>query len=601
MSTIPSEKIDQVRNASDITDIISGYLSLRPQGKNLFGLCPFHHEKTPSFSVNPELQIFRCFGCGAGGNVFTFVMRIEKLTFPESVKFLAKKAGIEVVEDESHIENLREKEALYYANKLAAEFFKRTLLEETNAEPARDYLAKRGIDRSMIDRYDIGYAPDQWDGLIKWAKQKSLSIEVLKKAGLIIHKEETDSHYDRFRGRITFAIHNAGGQVVAFGARRIVEDKTPKYINSPETEIYQKRQILYGLYWARDAIRKKNHIVIVEGYTDLTSLVKVGIGQVVATLGTSLTEDHARLMRRYTTVAILLFDSDSAGSAAALRGADILLESGFEVKIATMPAGEDPDEFARAHGATAVETLLKSAKPLLDFRIERLHSPELSQNSVQRSQATRELLATVARIHDPIQRSFVVQDLANRLHMDENVLWREMPQVRPNRRTAFKEETSDDAHDPYLKSRRGRAEMMLIKVMLLHPSLAAAIMSVITYDHFRHPEIQQLFQTMEQEILADGSFDSQSHIRKIQTLQLAEYLVDEMGEKKEDLSKKIAIDCIITLYELQLDDEIKSLREQLKGFPEKGSEITNKINELHRKKSILLSREKLNEKALFGS
>jgi DNA primase len=600
MSTIPSEKIDQVRNASDVVEIISDYLSLRPSGKNLFGLCPFHHEKTPSFSVNPELQIFRCFGCGAGGNVFTFIMRIEKLTFPESVIFLAKKAGIGIVEDETQIENLQEKEALYYANKLAADFFKHTLLEQAKSEQARNYLAKRGIDRSMIDRYDIGYAPDQWDGLLKWANQKSLSKDVLQKAGLIIHKEETDSYYDRFRGRITFAIHNAGGQVVAFGARRIVDDKTPKYINSPETQVYQKRQTLYGLYWARDAIRKQNHVVIVEGYTDLTSLGKVGIEQVVATSGTSLTEDHARLMRRYTTLAILLYDSDSAGSAAALRGADILLENGFEIKIATMPVGEDPDEFAREHGAKAVETLLNNAKSLLDFKVERLRSPELSQNSLQRSQATRELLATVARIHDPIQRSFVVQDLAVRLHVDEKVLWQEMPKKSLIHKRVFDKDNQNKIHDPYLKSGRGQVEMRLIKVIMFNPQLAVPIMSVINFQQVHHPEIRQIFQRIEHELVDFGTLSTQRYLTTIQTPELAEHLLEKV-KQTEEVTKRSAIDDIIELYNIDLKNEIKSLREKLKKQPEQSSEIKNQINNLKKKQTILLSRETLNEKALFGS
>ncbi|HOC89291.1 MAG TPA: DNA primase, partial [bacterium] len=347
---IPQDKIEQVRLASDVVDVVSGYVTLKKRGKNYFGLCPFHQEKSASFSVNPDLQIFHCFGCGAGGNVFTFVMRIEGLTFPESVRMLAKAAGIVLPDEEEDPGQLQEKEALYYANSLANDFFMANLLREAEAEPARRYLASRGLTPEVFARFSIGYSLNKWDGLIQHARTKSLNPDLLVKAGLAIRKED-GGIYDRFRGRITFAIHSLSKQVVGFGARRIVQDDSPKYINSPETPIYQKRYILYGLHLAREAVRQADRVVIVEGYTDLISLHTAGIEQVVATSGTAMTEEHARLLRRYTANASILYDGDSAGASASLRGAEILLANGFDVRIAMLPGGQDPDEFVRLNGA----------------------------------------------------------------------------------------------------------------------------------------------------------------------------------------------------------------------------------------------------------
>ena len=294
------------------------------------------------------------------------------------------------------------------------------------------------------------------------------------KAGLVVKKDE-GRFYDRFRGRVTFAIKNASGQNVAFGARKIVNDDSPKYINSPETDIYQKRYILYGLFDGRDSIRREDRVVIVEGYTDIISLNRIGINNVVATSGTALTEDHCRLVRRYTTKAILLYDSDSAGAAAALRGADLLLENGLEVNIATLPNGQDPDEFARTNDVNTVKTLLSEANPLMQFKLNALEQKGLLKSPSQRAEATRSMLRSVTSIKDHIQRSFIIKDLAEKLHVEEPVLWSEVKKLERHSPIRVKKDDGKTQKaqtvNKYFETRRGVAEFGLLEIALLSRSM----------------------------------------------------------------------------------------------------------------------------------
>ncbi|MBN1481834.1 DNA primase [candidate division KSB1 bacterium] len=562
MSQIPEQVIDQVRFASDIVSVVSGYLTLRQKGRNFFGLCPFHKEKTPSFSVNQDLQIFHCFGCGAGGNVFTFIMKIEGLTFIESVKLLAKQAGITLPEDVENYDQYREKEALYFANKLAAQLYQESIRTESAAE-ARQYLNSRGITDDEFETFGIGYAPNSWDALIRAATAKSLNIEVLHRAGLVI-KKDGGSFYDRFRGRITFAIVNLTGQVVGFGARRILNDNSPKYINSPETDIYQKRYILYGLYQSRDTIRSNDQVIIVEGYTDLTSLFRSHIRNVVATSGTALTEDHARLLRRYTSNAILLYDADSAGAAAALRGADILLENGMEVKICIMPPGLDPDEFARTKGDEEVKRLLASAVPLMEFKLNKFESIQHGSTS-QKASGTRDILASIAKVNDPIRRSFLVRDLAERLKIDESSLWNEIGHIeRQYRFRVPGEEKQADEKDTFFETSKGTAELGLLQVAMRHPNLIGRIVKNLNIDNIEHSEIRLLFQNFLKGV-DPLTFKPQDYLTAIQDAKIAAKLSDlMMQENPHPKPWEFARDCLIRLHLALVDTEIKRVKEKMK-------------------------------------
>ncbi len=565
---IPQDKIDQVRLASDIADVVSGYVTLKKRGKNYFGLCPFHQEKTASFSVNPDLQIFHCFGCGAGGNVFTFVMRVESLTFPESVRLLAKAAGIVLPEEEEDLSQLQEKEALFYANQLANEFFMANLLGEAEAEPARRYLASRGLTPELFARFGIGYSLNKWDGLLQHARARSVNPELLLKAGLVLQKEG-GGIYDRFRGRVTFAIRSLSKQVVAFGARRIIEDNSPKYINSPETPIYQKRFVLYGLDLAREAVRQADCVVIVEGYTDLISLHQAGIEEVVATSGTAMTEEHARLLRRYTARAVILYDGDSAGAAASLRGAEILLANGFDVRICLLPGGQDPDEFVRRNGAEAVRGQLQQGMPLIDFRMKSLEQKGLLRTPTQKAESTRELLTSIARVTDVIQKSFLLRDLAEKLNVEEAVLWSEVHKLE--RRTRLQVRPEEQSAQPvkgdrYLESKGGAAELGLLEVALTQPELLPRILALITADEFLNMDVRNVFQTFELDALEGVPFDLHRMLSLIREPLVVERITRALQQPQKPLHpERFAFDCLNTIRIAKLDARIEALRLRMKS------------------------------------
>ncbi|MCH7681006.1 DNA primase, partial [candidate division KSB1 bacterium] len=416
--SIPDYKIDEVREATDVVDLISGYVTLKKKGQNFFGLCPFHTEKTPSFSVNPDKQIFHCFGCSAGGNVFTFLMRSEGISFPESIKFLAQRAGIQIEYDKKDEVRSQENEALYYVNEFAAKFFQESL-QSKKGEHALKYLKERGLSSENIKVFGLGYAPPGWQSLITQAKNTSNDLELLHRAGLTLKKEE-GGYYDRFRDRIIFPILNLSGRAVAFGGRKLSEkDDSPKYINSPGTSVYEKGKMLYGLFQNRDEIRKQKKSVFVEGYMDLLSLVANDIKNVVASLGTSLTEEQSRLILRYSKHAVLIYDSDAAGVAATLRGSDILLETGLDAFIVSLPKGDDPDSYVLENGTEALLKKIETAENFFDYKIQR----SLEKPPENRREEVHSILESIARIKDAIQRSLIITKVSEQLNVSEKALW----------------------------------------------------------------------------------------------------------------------------------------------------------------------------------
>jgi len=587
LSQIPQEIVDQVRFASEILNVVSGYLTLRRKGHNYFGVCPFHKEKTPSFSVNPDLQIFHCFGCGAGGNVFTFIMKMEGITFPEAVKILAQQAGISLPEDAEKYDDIRAKEALYFANALAADYY-REMLNSDQAAAARDYLRNRGITETEYDQFSLGYAPNSWNALINFAAGKSVPTDLLFRAGLVVQKENGD-FYDRFRGRITFAIKNLTSQVVAFGARRMANDNSPKYINSPETDIYQKRLILYGLHISREHIRHADEVIIVEGYTDLTSLCRIHINNVVATSGTALTEEHARMLRRYTANAILFYDSDSAGAAAALRGADILLENGMEVKICTAPTGKDPDEFARQQGEDGVRRLLTTAIPLIEFKLNRIESPARHSSSSQKAALTREILSSIARMGDPIRRSFLVRDLAERLHIDETGLWSEMGNMQVRSAPTNPVEPNPADTNDYFKSQKGSAELGLFKISLLYPDIIPVILVNVNVEDIEHPEIRSFFTYFKEYPTEVETFNVKDYVSSVRDQILAGQISFWLQENIVQLKhQEFARQCLITFQVEKIEAQQRLIRQEMgvTHSPQVSAELMDRMHK------YLLERQK---------
>ena len=434
MGLIPNDVINQVIERSDIVELIGNYTALKKAGRNFKALCPFHNEKTPSFVVNPDKQIFHCFGCGVGGNAVGFLMRQEHLEFPEAVRFLANKAGIVIPDDESAAPSPSKqlREDVLKVNALAATFFHGILLEsrETDVKNARDYLKGRGVELETVKKFQLGFAPNEWDALLKYLRSKGISEEVMLKAGLIIAREGKSGFYDRFRNRILFPILDIQSRPVAFGARAMQDSDGAKYINSPETPVYTKGQHMFGLSVTKAAVGKLDRIIVVEGYMDMIMPYIHGVENSAASLGTALTVDQIRLIRRYTHNVVMLFDTDAAGQSAIVRSLDLLIDEGMNVRVATLAQDEDPDSFIRQQGTDAFNARIESAQSLLDFKFNWLASQDDLKTVEGKSKIAQELLGTIARFKSDVAKYELTKALAQKLNVPESVLLKQAGQIK---------------------------------------------------------------------------------------------------------------------------------------------------------------------------
>jgi DNA primase len=423
---------DKVKERMDIEEVIGDYVSLKRKGQNLWANCPFHGEKTPSFSLSPAKQIYKCFGCGKAGDPIQFVMDIEGIGFQEAIRHIANKYGIEVEEDQDRTpeqdQAQSERESIYIALGFARDFFVKNLQSEEGRSIGLSYFKERGFSPAILEKFDLGYALDGWDHLLKAAKSAGFQEDILLKAGLILQKEnDTSRVYDRFRGRVTFTIHNVGGKPIGFGARILTKDKTqPKYINSPETPVYHKSDVLYGMFQAKKAIRDKDNCFLVEGYTDVVSMHLSGIENVVASSGTSLTDGQIKLIKRFTNQVTVLYDGDAAGIKASLRGIDLLLEGGLNVKAVVFPEGEDPDSYSRKVGTQAFQTYLdENSRDFIGFKIG-LYQDEFQRNPIRKAEVIREIVQSIGKIPDPIIRSVYAKEASGLLEIEEEIIHAEL-------------------------------------------------------------------------------------------------------------------------------------------------------------------------------
>ncbi len=431
MPYIPEDILQTIRETADIRQIVQEFVPLKKRGKNWVGLCPFHSDKDPSFTVNEEKQIFYCFGCGEGGNVFKFLMKMQGLSFTEAVTQIAQRYGITIPKRPISQKEKQQKEIgqqLVEINTAASEYYADLLRSSRSAQAARDYLEGRGLDQDTIDGFNLGWAEDEWDGLIRYLEEKGYSLELAEKAGLIIKRTNTSGWYDRFRGRIIFPIKDHRGDIVAFGGRTIGlpgQEEQPKYINSPESPIYHKGKVLFGLFQNKSSIRKAGQGFLVEGYMDVVSLWQFGVREAVATLGTALTEDHARRMKGVTKDWILLFDADEAGLKAASRALPICYKLGIRPKVLVLPEGEDPDSFVRKQGQQALYERLENALSGIDFLIEtgKKHFGTDTEGKLKTIESALEAIAT---IKDPVRKSLLVGHIAQKLGVREESLWQNL-------------------------------------------------------------------------------------------------------------------------------------------------------------------------------
>jgi len=428
-----NDKVEEIRRASDILDIILEYVSLTKSGRNYKGLCPFHHEKTPSFMVSPDKQIYHCFGCGAGGNVFAFLMKLENLTFPAVLKKLAAKYGIKfnVSGNSKEAEQI---DTVYKINEEASMFFA-AALSKTVGKKAQSYLDERGIDELIIKKFNVGYAPDSWDSLSTYLSAKRFSREDIVKSGLVVEKQDGRGYYDRFRDRVIFPIEDRDGKVVGFGGRTIGTAKDgAKYINSPETPIYRKGKILYGLSYSKEYIREAKTALITEGYMDAITAVKYGFNNIVATLGTALTEDHLKVLRAYTDNLILVFDADAAGVKAVIRAWETIAAAGLSSKVLVLPSGEDLDSSLRNRGSEFVQKQISDAVDTGEFIISELVKPFDLKDSGERKKALDSIFEALSAVSGVYNIAIYGSFIAEILKTDERIIIEAFKSVNRSKR-----------------------------------------------------------------------------------------------------------------------------------------------------------------------
>jgi DNA primase len=569
------ELIDQIRDANDIVDLISEYVPLKKRGKNYVGLCPFHTEKDPSFNVIPTKQIFYCFGCQEGGNVIHFLMKHEKLGFVEAVKLLAKRANIPLPKRTVDRQKAQALDKLYYANEVANEYFRKSFYREEPGKKARQYLNKRGFDPEIIKQFSLGYAPDDWEGFIRFAKTKDMEMEVLNQAGLVVPRSESSGFYDRFRNRIIFPIFNLSGKVVGFGGRVLDEKDEPKYLNSPETPIYQKGKILYGLNFSKDEIRKKERAVLVEGYVDLLSLYQAGIKNVVASSGTAFTPDQVRLLSRYAEKIYLLFDADTAGQSATFRSVDLLFSEGVEVFVVSLPKGEDPDSFVRKFGAEEVSKRIEHAQTFIDFKRSSLPKDFEELSLKEQEKVIFDLAETAKKITDDVRRNLFVKKIAQTFKIDEAPIFKLLGKKSAS--TAGGRRTADGGQGvPPLKGKE-KIEMGILRILMEDGKLMKLTEGKLELDDFSTPEHKEIFQLLS---IGSGRGSTPARSLRVSPSSLLDKIENEgtklilsriaaMDLGTAELSIQLA-DHLKTLSNLKRDKKIKMLKEAIKKALQNG-------------------------------
>jgi len=554
---IPEEIIQQVKDRISIREVVSDYVTLKRTGASYKGLCPFHKEKTPSFNVHEGMQIFRCFGCGESGNAFGFLMKMEGLSFPEAVRKLAARVGVTIPETEPTPEELKAQESrgrLFRANELAEGFFQHQLLASPAGRAGLDYLLGRGLSREVIERFCLGFAPESWDSLLNYLKGQGVPDRLAHEAGLVIAKE-SGGYYDRFRHRVMFPIRDVSGRVRGFGGRVFGEGE-PKYLNSSETAVFKKGQGFYGLDLAKEAIRRQDRVVVVEGYLDLIALNQHDIAYTVATLGTALTSDHASLLRRYTQNVFLVFDADEAGVKASLRALEVFLDEGLSPRIALMPEGQDPDDFVRAAGAEAFVARLSAAPSLVDFFMDR--ELRLAGTApAQVAQAVKAIGPILSRIRDPIERGLYARRLAEKAGVPEAEV----------RRRMFAPAQSGEASAASAGSGAFSAsEENLLYLLLHHPRVAPLVKVGGTVENLPSPELREFCQLTLGQIECKGQADPAVLLHRFSASPVPDLvsrlILENRGESAEEVDRS-ARDTVQGLRLQRIRDEKRLINKEI--------------------------------------
>lgn len=584
MAKIPANIVEQIKNRADVLDVVSDVVQLKQRGRNYFGLCPFHEEKTPSFSVNPAKGIFHCFGCGKGGNAVTFVMEHENIDYVDALKRLAERYGIEIQWEKGEDDFEKGETALLYEiHEIARDYFIRQLNSD-KGKKALNYLLDRGFDKTVLQHFSVGFVPDEWDGLYGQIDQKKYKPRIIDKSGLFIKKD--DRFLDRFRNRIMFPICNVSGRIVAFGGRTMDPKEPAKYMNSPETPIYFKSGTLYGLEHSKTAIQQEKEAIIVEGYTDFLRFYTSGIKNVVAGSGTALNAHHARLLKRFTTKTVLCYDGDSAGQKATERAGFMLLKEGFDVRAIQLPENDDPDSFVKEKGNEAFQRLYSESPQFINYYIKN-NKNELN-TPASKAQFVDTLIQEISEVVNPVTRDFIVKELAEELSLKEERILAQIRNVYRRKRSGNEQKKSGPGPVFQITSVTDKAEFELLKLLLTGlDDPITFILNNIPLAGFKHPALSAIaavlydFLKTNRNVSPAELFDREwSDTEKIY---LSRLIIDSESSQEyqeaEDVAKLI-IDCMTVLMSDQLEKSIRELRSRIKEAEKKQEDTIALVLEL---------------------
>lgn len=580
--------IEEVKQRIDLVDLIQGYAKLTQAGANWKARCPFHSEKTPSFMVSREKQIWHCFGCGKGGDALSFVQEIEGMEFPEALRFLAEKAGVELRQEDPKLRTRRTR--AFDLNAFAAKVYHRILLEHEKAQPARDYLAKRGLSDSTLHDWQLGYAPESWEGVSQFLKTKGFSDDDIFQAGLTVKRERGTGYYDRFRNRIMFPVLDHLARIVGFGGRALSPDQEPKYLNSPQTAVYDKRALLFGFSRAKSAIKAAQQAVVVEGYMDAISSHQAGVANVVASSGTALTREQVRLVKRVTANLALAFDTDIAGQAASIRGIEIAWEEEMNVKVVHVPEGKDPDELIRSN-PQAWSDAVKAAKPFLDYVLDRAKERFDFTKVDGKKQAAKLLLPLIGKVKDPIEQTHYLQELGGLIRVNEEILRSRLPAAD---RMARGWQPAPPPGRVRAPSRAQRVAERLLALAILHEAHLEYLIDHLTPELFAPTNLLGLYKALITYYTENHHLDQRDFLqalgREDQELAKAANVIFLFGTsdllpKDEKLQKQELLEGIVVLKRTALHEELKRLQAEVaeaerQAMTDRLRQLTERVNDI---------------------
>ena len=587
--------IEEIRLSNDLINLAGEYTNLKQAGKSYKGLCPFHEEKTPSFNVDPDKQLYYCFGCGVGGNAYNFVMEIEGMTFPEAIKFLADRAGIILPEkktNKKYKKRKNKKEKLYEIHELVVKFYNYLLTEKEIGKKAYQYLQERNFTDEIIAKFKLGFAPNRWQAVYNFLSKKGYSDQIIEEAGLILPRKSS-GYYDRFRGRVIFSIYDFRGQAIAFGGRIIEDIDQPKYLNSPETIIYNKSRNLYGLNWAKQSIQQSNQAIIVEGYTDVIRAHQFGIDNVIASLGTSLTKEQAKLLNRYADQIYIAYDSDAAGAEATIRGLDILKQVGLQVKVIELPKGEDPDDFISQQGKEKFLDLQSKAVSLVDFKLNNIIRGRNLKEIDNKIKVVNNIIKVLAAINNKIELDEYIKQVSEEINVSPQILRSELKDYSANKKRRNKSYTAQTNNELSKNNKARLKERLnenksnyyqktvekLIGFMLADAQAIYHVQEELDKDYFKEDAYQELITSLFDLDLEDNSIDINQLLQKIESQQAKNILLREsVTAEDKKYNQAIINDYINRIKEYQIKMKLEELDQQIKEAEKSGE--TEKVSEL---------------------